>query len=57
MPTTYPAVYRARAVKYEPPVVTAYVPQVFGQTAIEIIDCHRHPSPRYGLGVLPGRQP
>jgi hypothetical protein len=35
---TYSSVYRAKSVKYEPPVLTAYVPQVFGDVPIEITD-------------------
>ena len=35
---TYPSVYRAKSVKYNPPVLTAYVPQVFGDVPIEITD-------------------
>jgi hypothetical protein len=55
--TTYPAVYRARAVKYEPPVVTAYVPQIFGQTAIEIIDSIGTPAPGMGWVFFQGGNP
>src|SRR5262252_8521471 len=36
--TTYPGAYRARALKVENGVITAYVPQVFGDTPITITD-------------------
>lgn len=34
----YPAIYRAKAVRYEGGVITAYVPQVFGDVTVEITD-------------------
>lgn len=53
----YDSVYRARAVKYEPPVVTAYVPQVFGQTAIEIVDAIGTPATGMGWVWFQGGNP
>ena len=54
---TYPSVYRARAVKYEAPVLTAFVPQVFGNIAIEITEVIGAPTQGMGWVFFQGGNP
>jgi len=54
---TYDAIYRARAVKYESSVVTAYVPQVFGETAIQIVNFLGTPATGMGWVLFQGGNP
>ena len=53
----YPSIYRAKAVKYEAPVVTAFVPQIFGETAIEITDFIGTPAAGMGWVLFQGGDP
>ena len=53
----YPSIYRAKATQVSGNKITAFVPQVFGETPIMITDFLGPPTLRDGLGVLPGRQP
>ena len=54
---TYPSVYKARAVKYEAPVLTAFVPQVFGNVAIEITEVIGAPTQGMGWVFFQGGNP
>ena len=57
MAKTYDAIYRARAVKYESSVITAYVPQVFGETAVQIVNYLGTPATGMGWVLFQGGNP
>ena len=47
---SYPSIYRAKAVKFEAPALTAFVPQVFGDVPIEIVQFNGPPPTTLVMG-------
>ena len=54
---SYPSIYRAKAVKFEAPVLTAFVPQVFGDVSIEVTDFLDDPVAGMGWVFFQGGNP
>jgi hypothetical protein len=53
----YPGAYKAKAVAYNAPVLTVFVPQVFGDQAIEITEFVGGPTQGMGWVVFQGGSP